>query len=747
MATDQAALARAFDAYRRGDPARAAQLCREVLRGDPGNAELWCFLGVAQRAAGEAAGAADSYREALRLRPDMPEAWNNLGNALVTLAKLDEALAAYEQVLKLRPNSPEAYNNQGAALRRLGRWAEAAECYRKALRLRPDYADAHNNLGEALQAQGRFQDAEASYRAALRLRGDFPEAHTNLGTLHARQGRDDEAAREHREALRFKPDYAEAHSNLGNALAGQKKYAEAEACYREALRLKPDYAEAHHNLGTALAEQGRLEEAEACYREALRLRPHYADAFGNLATALLAQGRPAEAVAVFDDILQRKPDSAEAHMHLALARLLMGDWAGGWPEYEWRWRTPEFGGLPHKEPLWDGSPLAGRTVLLHAEQGLGDTLLTARYAALVKARGGTVVLGCPKALLRVLAGCPGVDRHVPQGEPLPAFDCYAPLLSLPNLFGTTPESVPADVPYLFPDPALVDHWRRELPPGAGPRVGICWQGNPQFKGDRQRSVPLAEFAPLTRVEGVRLYSLQKGFGSEQLRDVSFPVTDLASRLDNEHGAFVDTAAVMKVLDLVITADTALAHLAGALGVPVWMAVAFSPHWVWLLGRDDSPWYPTMRLFRQQRWGNWPGVFERMAAELRRGALSRRAAPVLLESSPGELLDRLALLEVRAGRVEGEALRQARQELAALAAARERSVPSSPELDELAAQSKAAHEELARAEDGLAGCEHTGDFGPRFVELARAARAAEHRRAGLRKQIDGLLGAGPGEEAG
>jgi tetratricopeptide (TPR) repeat protein len=755
MATDPAALERVRNYYQAGDPARAAQACRDLLPSDPGNADLWCLLGVSLRATGDPEQALASYREALRLRPNFLEAWNNLGNVLVTQGKLDEAIAAFEQVLRLRPHYPEALNNLGAALRHKGQWAEAAARYQQALSLKPDYPDAHNNLGDALQGLNRLEEAAASYRRALQLRPAFPEALTNLGNVLVRLERVDEAMACHREALRVRPGFADAYTNLGNALVVQRRYDEAEACYREALRLRPYNAEAHHNLGTALAEQGKLEEAVSCYRTAMRIRPDYIDACGNLATALLALGRPDEALAAHDLVLEYKPDSPEAHMSRALALLLLGYWEQGWPEYEWRWRTPEFGSLPYTQPLWDGSDLRGRTILLHAEQGLGDTLMALRYAPLVRQRGGKVVVAPPKALMRLLARSPGIDHLAEPGSPLPAIDCHAPLLSLPGIFRTTSATVPADVPYVFADPGLIEHWRRELDrlvadsPPARPtfKVGIAWQGNPQFKGDRQRSIPLVRYAPLAAVEGVRLLSLQKGFGTEQLRDISFPVVELAARLDEASGPFMDTAAVMKNLDLVVTSDTATAHLAGALGVRAWVVLPFSPHWHWLLAREDSPWYPTVRLFRQKAWGDWEGVFARLAAELARVAAQPRSArPILVETAPGELLDKITILEIKSSRLADAAkLANVRRELAVLSAARDEAVPPSAELERLTAELRGVNEALWDVEDELRRCEREQDFGARFIELARSVYQTNDRRSAIKRGINDLLGSSLKEE--
>jgi hypothetical protein len=269
------------------------------------------------------------------------------------------------------------------------------------------------------------------------------------------------------------------------------------------------------------------------------------------------------------------------------------------------------------EPRWDGSPLDGRRILLHLEQGLGDTLQFIRYAPLVKARGGTVLLECPVELMPLLSRCQGIDRLLARGDELPAFDVHAPLLSLPLLCRTTLTTIPARLTYLFADPDVVDHWRRDLASVSAFKIGIVWQGNPDYVNDRYRSIPLAEFEPLARVPGVRLYSLQKGKGTDQLRALAgrFEIVELVPELDAAGGTFTETAAIMKNLDLVIGPDTAAVHLAGGLGVPVWVALMGRADWRWLRDRDDSPWYPTMRLFRQRQARNWKPVLERIAEEL------------------------------------------------------------------------------------------------------------------------------------
>ena len=337
----------------------------------------------------------------------------------------------------------------------------------------------------------------------------------------------------------------------------------------------------------------------------------------NYGTTLAAQGRSNEALAAFAHALRLRPDYPEAHWHQALTWLQQGDMARGWPEYEWRWKRRRARPRRLREPLWDGSNLEGKAILLWCEQGLGDSLQFIRYAPLVKGRGGSVVVECPAKLMNILFSCAGIDQLVPQDQQLPPFDVHAPLLTLPGIFGTRLHSIPAEAPYLNADDSHVARWRDELAGLDGSpapfRIGIVWQGNPKHRWDRHRSIPLEQFLPLARLGGVRLYSLQKGAPAEDL--VYFTrrhgLVDLAPKLED----FTDTAAAMKCLDLIITCDSAPAHVAGALGVPAWVALAAMSDWRWLKDRDDSPWYPTLRLFRQRKLGDWCEVFERITAAL------------------------------------------------------------------------------------------------------------------------------------
>jgi len=498
-----------------------------------------------------------------------------------------------------------------------GALQEAEELFRQVLQAEPQNAEAHYHLGRALRGQGRLREAVAGFQQALLCRPDFAEAYSALGATFQKAVQDPpdavRAVNKTSEVLKTSEVFD---NDLGAVLPAPNALHHPRAPIPQTVQDRSTTAEKYGDLAYTHYCQGRLEEALAGLRQALRLNPHYAEAHHNMAVVLRVQGKQEEALACSQEALRLKPDYAEAHLFRSQTLLYFGDFERGWPEYEWRWRRPGFATspLPYPKPAWDGSALRGRTILLRAEQGLGDTLQFVRYSSLLQQREGKVIVQSQPPLVPVLRTCPGIDRVIAQGEMPPPFDVHALLLSLPAVLGTTLTTVPADVPYLFADPALVARWREELSAAAGYKVGIFWQGSPEHEFDHLRSVPLLEFAPLAKLEGVHLFGLQIGAGTEQIRTVAdrIPLTDLGShRIET----FMDTAAILMNLDLVITVDTALAHLAGALGVPVWVVLSLSPDWRWVRNRNDSPWYPSMRLFRQTQAGDYTEVFETMAAEL------------------------------------------------------------------------------------------------------------------------------------
>ncbi|KAA0598590.1 tetratricopeptide (TPR) repeat protein [Azospirillum lipoferum] len=583
MVTLSQALLIALDHHQAGRLAEAEDIYRRILGADPEYADALELLGVLAAQTGRLAEATRCLRLAVALRPEGAGGLSNLAGVEQSSGALALAVRLYGRALRLLPDLADAHASRAGALRRLGQALPALTATGLALALAPDHADALANRAAALLSCGEPITAEHCARRSLRLN----------------------------------PRSAVTHATLAAALAAQRRWAEAESAARDSLALDRSTAEAWEVLGSVLARLARFPDSLDAFAMAERLHPGPSLSAAR-GTALIAMARPAEAAADFERALADRPQDAGLHWNLGFARLMAGDYEGGWPEFDWR-RHDDRAEPPWRrlnQPTWRGEPLNGRTILLYAEQGLGDTLQFLRYVPLVAARSGRVVLEVQRPLLPLLEPLPGVEgavQVVARGDPLPSFDLECPLMSLPRAFDTGLDGVPADTPYLRPDPARVARWRDRLGPHAALRVGVVWAGNPRFPADAERSPKLAGLRGLFDVPGCCFYGLQMGPGRADLADRILP--DSFSDLGAEIADFADTAAIMANLDLVVSSCTGPAHLAGALGLPLWLALPFSPDWRWLTGRDDSPWYPTARLFRQPAPGDWPAVAGRMAAEL------------------------------------------------------------------------------------------------------------------------------------
>lgn len=487
---------------------------------------------------------------------------------------------------------------------------------------------AHREKAIELALAGEFEGSEAVARTALDLQPDDVEAMIALGVAVWRLGRHNEAEVIYRRAERLHPGDYRIATNIGLALMVGERRDEARVWFERALELEPSAFHAMMNLGVLVSDRGDFDGASVLLEGALAGMPGGTEGLQSLAMHRIRQGRWPEAAELYQQALATKPDSPELHRNLGYCLLALGDFARGWREHEWRLRCTPHPGVQVNRPLWAGDDLRGRTILLHFEQGFGDTLQFIRYARLVKEQGGRVVVLCQPPLVRLISRCEGVDLAF---DGLSGFEpechVHAPLLSLPYLLGTTVETIPARVPYLVAAPAQVAHWRtviaglrqKERTDHASNRrrpflVGVAWQGRPTHRADRWRSFPLERLAPVAAVPGVRLLSLQVDHGTEQLAALGgrFPVGEIPGRRGQD---FSETAAIVPELDLIIAPDSALAHLAGGMGVPVWVAHSSAADWRWFAAREDTPWYPTMRLFRQQRLDDWEGVFARMAQAL------------------------------------------------------------------------------------------------------------------------------------
>lgn len=465
--------------------------------------------------------------------------------------------------------------------------------------------------GLAHHQAGRLAAAEAAYREVLAHFPRQPDALHMLGVLAHQAGRHELALQLIGRAIGIAPKQAAFHNNLGSCHEARGELDAALVAFRRAIALQPGLPEAHNNVGNVLQALGDCDGAIAAYRQALALRPAYAEAQDNLGAALQAAGRPEEAIAAHRQALALRPDHAGAQWNLAYALLLKGDFAAGWAQNEWRWRASgrQAADPGWSQPLWLGTPaLAGRTLLVHHEQGLGDTLQMLRYAPLLAAQGARVLLRVPATLADLAATVPGVAAVIREGEPLPAFDLHCPCMSLPLACGTLLETIPATVPYLAAPEAARSAWQARLGPAQRRRVGLAWSGSAGHRNDRNRSLPFARLAPLLDADA-EFHSLQKEYRAADAAAMRADgrIIDHAADL----ATLADTAGLIAALDLVITVDTAVAHLAGAMGRPAWLLLPFAPDYRWLLGRDDSPWYPTLRLFRQPVAGDWGSVVGRV----------------------------------------------------------------------------------------------------------------------------------------
>jgi tetratricopeptide (TPR) repeat protein len=637
MVTAWVALGQALKAAQRSDEAERAY--GQAIRLDSANTLARMALGELMLALGRPEDAILEFDLALRLKPALIAAYMGMGHALTMMGRYEEALQRYKHVLALRPRLSEAEFAAGFVLARMGKLKEAETRYRRALTLRPDSAAAWMNLGSLLREQGRDVYAEAALLWAVELRPDLVSGWVNLAILERERHRPTEAEAHLRKAFALNPQQVETQVAWCQFRSAEGDAAGAWQWLRWALAREPDHAEAVNMHGILLHKDGRFDEAVQLFEQAEALG-HRAAA-SNRGNSLLDLGRMNEALQAQELAVERDPECAGARYNLALTRLRLGHWEQGWPGYEARWRFREVHRSPRvfSQPRWQGEALDGRRVLLHAEQGLGDTIQFCRYAAMVAARGGHVILQVQEPALRLMQSLAAVRAGLVETALLgarppefdPKFDLECLLMSLTAVFGTTVETVPWPGAYLGADPELAaekraqfPHSRLQGPPCAQHRVGLAWAGNPRYKTDCQRSLKLTALLPLLRTPGVTWIALQKGPAAEQLAALPSDVSVLDGSSNDRDLA--ETAALMATLDLVITTDTCVAHLAGAMGKPVWILLPHLSDWRWMQRTETTPWYPTARLFRQSAPGDWDGVMERVTGQLRElRAAERRPA--------------------------------------------------------------------------------------------------------------------------
>ncbi len=556
----------------------------------------------------------------LDIDPDHPDALHQIGLIAHQTGKNDLASNLINMAIKVLPDYPIYHNSLGLVLKDQGKLAEAVACYEKAIGLKHDMIEAHNNLGVAFHYQRKLDKSIDCYRKALNIKPHTPEVHNNMGNALKDMGKFEEAIACYEKTVKIKPDYAEAWFNMGNTCHDMNEPNNAASCFQKALEIKPDYAEAYFNMGNVYHELDRISEAINCYRKVLQLKPEYTDAYDNMGKAYQDMGKLEAALSCYENTLRIEPENADAHFDRSLVLLLNGNFKKGWQEYEWRFLRSEWKRTyPYhfNKPHWDGSSFSGKRLFIHSEQGLGDTIHFIRYLPMVKSLGGAVIFEAKKPLLNLFQDFPGIDELLEWSSVKKAdtkFDFYLPLLSIPYIFGTTKQTIQAKVPYIYADPGAIEYWRDYMKE-PGFKVGLVWAGSPTNNDDRNRSCELKNFFPLSQIPEVQLYGLQKGADAAQVNGLpeNMTVTNLGEKFKD----FSDTAGVIENLDLVISVDTATAHLAGAMGKPIWTLLPFAPDWRWMLNRETTPWYPTMRLFRQPNRGNWEAVFQQVELELRK----------------------------------------------------------------------------------------------------------------------------------
>ena len=599
---------------RQGRVGEAVELMAQVCTFNPFCAAYHNDRGVMLASLGRWPEAAEAYAAAVTLDPGHVDARFNLALALFRTKRLPEARAAFDQLQSMGHAIPDADVLHGELLRAEGRPAEAVEALLRAIARGVETAEVHVNLGLAFEDMNRGEEAEEALLAANRIAaGQDAAASFHLGNLYRDRGRKDLAEQFYGQALRLRPDFAEAYNNLGLLLQERGEAERAQACFDEAVSSDPALDAAHTNRGGARLKQGWMDGAIDSFKRALEINPESAEAWNNLGNVYYRLHRLEEAEAAYRHSIKFKPSYFEADLNLGILLLLQGKYAEGWPSYESRWKLPGVADKRPKfaQPEWSGDALGERTLLVYSEQGMGDNLQFVRYLPLLRQRypQAKIYLWCLPPLFRLFSSCAaewGIEALPPTVVGgLPPFDVQVALLSLPMLMGTDLGSIPDNVPYIRPDPILVKKWATRLQGLPGKKVGVVWASGEIYAFHRFRTVKLRQLQPLLAVDGVSWVSLQKGGGASQIE--SEGLSESIFNVMDEVEDFADTAALIANLDLVISVDTSVPHLVGAMGVPVWLLDRFDTDWRWLLDRSDSPWYPSMRIFRQTAFGDWNTV--------------------------------------------------------------------------------------------------------------------------------------------
>ncbi len=707
---------------------------------------------------------------------------NNVQTVLLFLLIAPNLKASQEQ----QSYSANTYFNKAQQFFQQKNITRSIELYKKAISVDPQHFEAHFYLANTYFQRGDYNNAIMFYKKAQLIRNYMPQVDFNLALVLEASGKIDEAIKQLRGALRKNPSYLKAKILLAEYLLKQKKenlalelYYDALAqdpnnfdslysiasiyrdkkdlqkaitFYNKALAIRPNDLRANFDLGFTYNLTNELTKAKEAYRTILKIAPHSIDARYNLAHTLRYTGESEESSEHYRIVLEKRPNKTGAHYGYAESLLRMGDFEKGWQEFEWRWKR---GGDPRNfsEKLWDGSEISGKTILIRAEYGLGDSIQFIRFAKQLKEQGATIIVQIQSPLAQLLSLCPYIDEIVVIGDRLPDFDVQVPIMSLPFKLGVTKkENIPNEVPYLEADPDLVRYWQKEISRDGNFKIGICWEGSSYYDSLRgplsKKALHLSVFEPISRIPYVTLYSLQKTSEQNQIDEVSFEVRNFGPDFDKTNGRFMDSAALMKNLDLVITIDTSVAHLAGALSTPVWVVLPTVADWRWLTEVEDTPWYPQMKLFRQKVHGDWTHVFEKVAQALS-GLLQKskkKSDIVFAEISIGELIDKITILRLKMKHIKDEAkLANVKKELISLCKTLDTKVPKCEKLDDLTQQLYETNQQLWDIEDDCRNKERNKEFDDEFIQITRSVYITNDKRCALKRKINTLLGSNLVEE--
>lgn len=676
----------------------------------------------------------------------LDEEYVQLASTLKNEGNRDKALLYYQKALEINPDNFQAGFNLANELYSQEKFNDAIKQYQKVVTTRPDCAAAHFNLGVCHSRQNNFDKAIKAFEQAVQTNPQHVKAFQQLTLLLCKQNKHKEAYEYVKKALELDPNDYEMIYRMGQTLRNLDQFEESLPYFRKAVALQPTNIHMILDLANTLNMLDQTEEAITFYQRILEINPKINEVLYNLGFSLKKLGHLKEAVEIYTKLIETKPDYAQPHFSLSLSYLALGDFERGWKEYEWRWAAYNETPRKYKQPMWDGSDLHGKTILLYAEQGLGDSFQFIRYAKLLKERGAIVIFDAQKPIKQILSLCPYLDKVVTGNDPLPAFDFQIPLMSLPLVFNTTLKTVPAEIPYLHADQKLVEYWKEKLASDKNFKIGICWQGNANYstqflrKTVAAKSMHVREFAPLAQVKGISIYNLQKMNGDEQLKEVNqlLNIRSFGPDFDDKNGRFMDTAALIKNLDLVVTIDTSISHFAAALGTPTWILLPEPADWRWMLKCTDTPWYPNVRLFRQPKVGDWKSVMEDIVTALLE-IVSKQPIPQKIESPAAttvtsedlyELIDKLTMLtfdkETKAAVTEYNFLMNRYK----IAAARY------PTLELLKNQLLEVNKQLWTLDKQLRNSQQSA-FNTEFAELSRKIYFAQDLKAYIKTQVHSL----------